>query len=152
MNNILSWLESRITVTEQDVVALVVKVKQGIALAAHEINAGLGWIANETPNIAADIQQAASLVQLAGVVDPAAEPEVVAAVAAANTAVAGLNAFATAYKSGTGTAQSVVAGYTAIKAAQSAAANAAAIAASAPVTPAPVAAVPTVAASTSAAA
>jgi hypothetical protein len=143
--SILTWLESKISVGEADVVAIVIKVKQGAELVAHEINAALGWIADNTPAIAADIQQAASLIQLAGVIDPLAEPEVQAAVIAANTAVASLNAFANAYKSGTGTAAAVVAGYSAIKNAQSAAAKATALAASAPVTAPPAPSAPSAA-------
>jgi hypothetical protein len=137
MTNILSWFESVLTVTEKDVVALVIKVKQGIVLANHEIHAALGWIANEAPTIAADIQQVSTILEIAGTIDPAAAPEVEAAVAAANVAVAGLNKFASAYKSGSGTAAAVVAGYTAIKAAQSSVATATALAVSAPVVPAP---------------
>jgi len=136
MTSILSWLENALTVTENDVVAIVVKVKQGVELAAHEVSAALGWIADNTPAIAADIQQVSSIIQLAGVVDPAAAAGVTAAVAAANTAVAGLNAFASAYNNGSGNAASVVAGYTAIKQAQAAVASATAIAVSAPSAPA----------------
>ena len=130
--SVLSWLENVLTVTEKDVVAIVVKAKQEIELAAHEINAALGWIASNTPAIAADIRQVSSIIQLAGVIDPAAEAGVAAAVVAANTAVAGLNAFASAYQNGSGNAASVVAGYTAIKQAQAAVASATAIAVSAP--------------------
>ena len=136
---ILSWLEDALTVTEKDVVAIIVKVKQGIELAETEISAALGWIANNSGTIASDVQQVSSILLAAGTIVPAAAPEVDAAVAAANVAVAGLNQFASAYKSGSGTVASVVAGYTAIKQAQSAVANATALAVAAPVTPAPVA-------------
>lgn len=129
---ILSWLEDALTVTEKDVVAIIVKVKQGVALAESEISAALGWIANNASVIASDVQQVSSILLAAGTIDPAVAPEVQAAVAAANLAVAGLNTFASAYNSGAGTVQSVVAGYTAIKNAQSAVAKAAAVAVSAP--------------------
>jgi len=131
----LSWIENAFIVTEKDVIAIVVKAKQDIELAAHEINAALGWIADNTPQIAADIGQVASILQFVPAIAPVAAPEVEAAVAAANLAVAGLNKFASAYKSGSGTVASVIEGYTAIKTAQSAAAKATALAVAAPAAP-----------------
>lgn len=131
-NSFLSWLEHALTVTEQDVVEIVVKAKQEVQLIAHEIKAALGWIADNTPAIAADIQRIESILQLVTIVDPAAKIAVLESVALANTAVAGLNAFASAYRNGTGDVESVVAGYSAIKSAQAAVAKATAIAVSAP--------------------
>jgi hypothetical protein len=137
-SSIFSWLEHAFTVTEQDVVAIVLKAKKDIVLVAHEIDAALGWIANNTPQIAADITQVATILQAVPAIVPTAAPEVEAAVVAANVAVAGLNKFAAAYKSGSGDALSVIAGYSAIKSAQSAVAKATALAVAAPVVvPAP---------------
>ena len=116
----IGWFFS---VTEQDVLALIVKIKQAEAVVARDISAALGWIADNTPAIVADIEQVLSIVQVVGIADPKVE----LAVTAANEAVAALNAYATAYKNGTGTVQAVVSGYSALKQAQAAAATATAV-------------------------
>ena len=69
-----------------------------------------------------------SIVSVVGI----SSPQVEAAVVAANTAVSALNAYATAYKNGTGTPQAVLAGYSAFKNAQAAAAQATSAAVLAP--------------------
>jgi hypothetical protein len=138
----MSWLsnvENFFVTTEQDVLKIIVKVKQDIQIADHEINLALAWIADHAPAIAADIEGVLSIVQVAGLANPA----VGVAIAAANEAVVALNAYATAYQKGQGTAASVVQGYSAFKQAQAAAASAASVAVSAkPVTVAMAAAVP----------
>lgn len=142
----LSVIENFFSITEKDVVALVLKIKHDIDVTNAQVKAAMGWIANATPQITKDIQTVESIVQVIGV----GNPTVAAAVAAANVAVAGLNAYATAYNNGTGTPAAVVAGYSAAKLAQAAAANAASVAVAAPVTaPAPASspAVPSTAAS-----
>lgn len=113
---------------EADVIAIVVKAKQEIDLVAHEIDLALGWIANNTPAIVADIEQVLGIVQAIGIVNPQVE----AAVTAAHEAVAALDVFATAYKNGSGSAQSVVAGYAALQQAKAAAAAAKSVAVSTP--------------------
>ncbi|MGA8170297.1 MAG: hypothetical protein WB816_05630, partial [Methylocystis sp.] len=85
------------TETEQEVVAIIAKAKVGVALAAHEISIGLAWVANNTPQIAADLQTAETLIVATGV---GANPSVAAAITAANVAVAGLNQYAASVKSG----------------------------------------------------
>ena len=119
-----SGIQQFFIVTEKDVIAIILKVREEAELAAHEISAALGWIADNTPAIAADIQEVLSIVQAIGIVDPRVD----LAVTAAHEAIAALDAYATAYKSGTGTAQAVVSGYAALKQAQGAAAQASAVA------------------------
>ncbi len=113
--------------SEQDVLGIIVKIKQDVDILESDISAALKWIADNTPAIAADIESVLSVVQAIGIPNPAVQ----VAVTAANEAVLALNAYATAYKNGTGTAQAVIAGYSALKQAQAAAANAASAAVSA---------------------
>ena len=113
-------LKSFFVTTEKDVFDLIVLIEQDGEVLINEIEAALTWIANNTPAIAADIQRVLSIVQVVGITNPTVE----AAVVAANEAVSALNAFAAASKSGAGTAESVVAGYTALKQAQAAVAAA----------------------------
>ena len=123
----LTTIEGWWAVTEQDVWATVVKIKQDIDVAESDIIAALNWIADNAPAIAADIQRVLSIVQVVGISSPAVETAVVAA----NEAVSALNAFATASKSGANTVDSVVAGYSALNSAQAAVASATAHAVSA---------------------
>lgn len=122
---------------EQDVVKVVAQVKADIDVAIQDIDSALKWLANQTPAIAAGLATAASLIEQVGLVS---NPEVAAAIQAANIAVQGLNAFAAAANTGKTMPQAVVDGYTAYKSAQAAVASAAAVAAKTP-TPAAGAAV-----------
>lgn len=125
----LASLKSFIVTSEADVVAVIVKIKTEEAVIASEINNALHWIASNEPTIAADIQQVLSVVETVGA---AANPQVVAAITAANLAVNALNAFAAASNSGSSNTQAVLAGYVAVKQAQAAAASAAAAAVQSP--------------------
>ena len=128
-----------VSYAESDVLKLVAAIKNEEQVAVNDINAALKWIAGNAGTITTDIQQVLGLVQVVGIANPA----VMTAVTAANAAVGALNQFAAAYNSGTGTVQSVIAGYSAFKQAQAAAATATSIAVSAvspvPASPAPAA-------------
>lgn len=124
-------LKSFITTTEADVVEIIAKVKTGAQVAERDISDALHWVASNAPSITSDIQSVVGVAEAVGV---AGNPEVVAAITAANLAVDGLNAFAAAANSGKSEPQAVVAGYVAAKQAQAAAASAAAAAAQAPTT------------------
>lgn len=125
----LSTIENLFTETETDIIALVAAVKKGEAVVAGDIDRAIKWVASETPTIVADLQSAVALVTAVGV---ASNPDVAAAITAANLAVTALNAFAAASSSGTTDAQAIVSGYVAVKQAQASAASAAAAAASVP--------------------
>jgi len=129
-------LQNFITETEADVVAIVTDIKAGVAVVENDLVAAEHWIASNAPAIAADIQQVLGLVEAVGV---GSNPEVAAAVVAANLAVNALNAFAAASNTGATPTQAVVAGYVAVKQAQSAVSSAMAATAAAPTTKAPAA-------------
>jgi hypothetical protein len=122
-------IENLFTETESDIVALVAAAKNGIGVVETDVAKALAWVAKATPQIAADLQTAETLIVSTGV---ATNPEVAAAIVAANIAVQGLNAFAASAKAGQSNAGAVIAGYVAVKQAQTAASSAAAIAANAP--------------------
>jgi hypothetical protein len=125
----LSTLENWISETEADVLVVIADIKQGIVVLESDINAALTWIANNAPAIASDIQEVLGIVETIGV---GTNPEVAAAVTAANAAVSALNAFANAKNSGATNTASVLAGYTAVQQAQAAVATAKAAVVSAP--------------------
>lgn len=132
----MSSLQNFISETEADVVKVVTAIKADMAVIASDLVAAEHWIASNTPAIAADIQQVLGLVEAVGIT---ANPEVAIAVAAANTAVTALNAFANASNTGATPTQAVVAGYVAVKQAQSAVSSAMAAAVTAPTVAAPAA-------------
>ena len=118
-------LKAFFTTTEADVVSVIVKIKTDASVIESEVNSALHWIAANAPAIAADLQQVVGVVEVVGV---ASNPQVAAAITAANVAVTALNAFAAASNKGQTNPQAVLAGYVAVKQAQSAAASAAAAA------------------------
>jgi hypothetical protein len=132
----LTSLQNFISETEADVVTIVTNIKAGVAVVESDLAAAEHWIASNAPAIAADIQQVLGLVEAVGI---GANPEVAAAVTAANLAVNALNAFAASSNAGATPAQAVVAGYVAVKQAQSAVSSAMASSAAAPTTSAPTA-------------
>src|ERR1700753_1797968 len=118
--------------TEADVVSVITAIKTEEAVIASDVAAAQHWIASNAPRTAADIQQVLALITEIGVTS---NPEVAAAVTAANVAVTALNAFANATNAGQNAAQSVVSGYVAVKQAQAAVSSAKAAAVAAPTTP-----------------
>lgn len=108
----MSWTNWWST-TEQDVIALIAKVNTDVVVAEKDVNNALKWIAAETPAIVGGLQTALQIASMFGVVTA---PEL----AAANAAVAALNAFASAQTSGQNNVQSVVNGYIAYTQAASA--------------------------------
>ncbi len=115
--------------TESDVLVIITNIKADVAVEQSDINAALHWIASNAPAIAADIQEVVGIAETVGV---GANPEVAAAIIAANTAVTALNAFAASSNSGQNNTQAVLAGYVAVKQAQAASSSAAAAAVAAP--------------------
>jgi len=124
----LSKIEHFFSVTEQDVLTVIVKFKQGLEVGERDVSYALGWIADNIGQIDSYMESVLSIAQVVGAVNPTVE----AAIVAAHEAVAALDAFAAAYKSGTGTVHAVASGYSALKLAQAAAAKATAAAVSAP--------------------
>ena len=130
-----SW-KAFLTETEADVVKIITAIKADAVIIEADVVAAQHWIANNAPTIAKDIQQVLGLVEAVGI---GANPEVAAAVVAANLAVSALNAFAAQTNAGGNAAQSVVAGYVAVKQAQSAVSAAMAASVAAPTVAAPTA-------------
>src|SRR5208337_4951428 len=121
-------VEHFFTVFEADVVAVVIKIKQGEEVLANDISLVLNWIVNNVGTIASDLQLVESVV-----VAVAPTPAVEVAIATANEAMTALNAYAQAHAAGQSTVQAALDGYTAYKQAQAAAATAVAAAAASPV-------------------
>lgn len=113
----LDSLKSFIVTTEADVVAVIAKIKTEEEVVVTEVNNALHWIASNAPTIVADIQSVISVAQVVGV---AANPQVAAAITAANLAVAALNKFAAASNAGQSNTQAVLQGYVAVQQAQAA--------------------------------
>jgi hypothetical protein len=130
MTSFLTNLENFFQTTEADIVAIVIDIKNGLAVAESDINTAMKWFAAQIPGIVSGIQQVESVAQQLGVTNNA---EVAAGIVAANAAVAALNAFAASENSGASNTSAVVAGFIAVKQSQAAAASAAAAAAGAPV-------------------
>lgn len=115
--------------TEQQVAQTVGQIKADVDVAIQDVDAALQWVVQQTPAIASDLQIAASLIEQVGL---ASNPEVAAAIAAANIAVQGLNAFAAAANSGKTMPQAVVQGYVAVTSAKAAVSGAKALTAKTP--------------------
>jgi hypothetical protein len=125
----IDTLKSFIVTTEADVVAIIAKIKTAEEVVVTDINNALHWIASNAPTIVSDIQSVIGVAETVGV---ASNPQVAAAITAANLAVAALNSFAAASNAGQTSTQAVLQGYVAVKQAQAAAASAAAAAVATP--------------------
>lgn len=112
--------------TEQDVINVIALIAKEAPVIEADIQKALKWIANETPTIASDLQTTTALVTAVGATS---NPQIAAAITAANIAVAGLNAFADNYNKGSASTVAVIDGYIALKQASAAASSAAAAAA-----------------------
>lgn len=112
--------------TETFVQNVISQVQKAEAIAVADLDAALKWVASNTPTIVADIEQ---VIGFAGQVGLASTPAGAAAVAAAQVAIATLNAVAQSQNTGASDIQTLLAGYTAVKQAQAAAATTAAAAA-----------------------
>src|ERR1700761_7448305 len=129
LSNFVNSAKNWLTETESDVLVVITKIKAEEAVLATDIAAAQHWIASNAPTIAADVQQVLAIITEIGVTS---NPDVAAAVTAANVAVTALNAFANATNAGAGAAQAVVSGYVAVKQAQAAVSTAKAAAVAAP--------------------
>jgi len=120
-------IEHFFTVFEEDIVAIVIQIKNEVPVIEADISKVLNWITNNVATIAKDLQLVESIV-----VSVAPTPAVLAAVATANEAMTALNAYAQAHASGLSNAQAALNGYNAYKQAQAAASQAVAISLSTP--------------------
>ena len=121
MTNIIQTVESWFVTTEAQVQAVIVQIQQEVPVVEAAIHSALVWVAGQVPTVAADVQIVEGLITQMGF---NSNPNVAAAITAANLSVAALNAFAAAENSGTSDAQAVVNGYVALKQAQAAVASA----------------------------
>lgn len=99
--------------TEADALKVIVKIKNGIEFADHEVLAGLQWLNAHAGDIAQAVSvvaQAVGALAGAGVNIP---PSVLSAVKDANVAVVGLNAMVANQEKGT--PQALIDGYVASK-------------------------------------
>jgi hypothetical protein len=142
--SVFTKIEDFFHTTEQDVIEVIAAIPHGIVVAEEALQKASHWIVGQAPNISANLQLAEGLIVASG---GGADPQVRAAIAAANVAVAGLNAYAKASATGNITTDAIAQGYIAVKqasaaaasASSAAAANAAAKATTAVSAPAPVA-------------
>lgn len=116
LSSIEQSIEDFAVETEADVQAVIAAVAKGVQEAETLIDDALQWVVNNTPTIVTDIT---NVIGFASAVGATANPTVAAAVAAAQTAIAALNAVAAAKNSGATDIQTLLSGYTAIKQAQS---------------------------------
>lgn len=115
--NIKAWFVH----TEQDVVAFMLKVWNEQAVIESEIQSAAAWIVRSgLPALVDDINKISPFVAVIGTAT--GHPELTANMAALNTAMVGIQAFAAAANSGSITADQVVAGYGSLKNASAAAA------------------------------
>jgi hypothetical protein len=106
----MSWF----TTAEKDVITFIQKAEQGFKVVEKDAKAAITWIAKEIPVVANDVAMVAGFIGQVPVVGT--NPEVLAAISAANIAMQGLNVLAQAYNStGVITAQSVASAYAAYK-------------------------------------
>lgn len=111
--NPLNWFSApAIAADEAFVVNVIGKAKAGIAVVEADIHSAIGWLVTNAPAITADIN---TLIVLVLKVGGNTNPEVAAAIAAANIAVNVLNTLATAKQSGSADSAAIVAAYGAIK-------------------------------------
>ena len=113
-------VENFVAETEADVQAVIANIGKGVALAESTLASALSWVASEVPTIVPYLEEAISFATAVGA---ASNPEAATVIAAAQTAVAALNAVATAQGSGASSAATLLAGYTAIKTTQAAGAQ-----------------------------
>lgn len=114
---------------EKKVAATFSKAVNGVEVALHEVEAGIGWIEDNAGTIISKIQFVEGLVAQLAI---AANPNVAGIVLAANAAVASLNAAVAARQAGVTTPQQLIDAYQAFAAADAAVAQAKAAAALTP--------------------
>lgn len=135
-----SWLKNELTITEEFVEGVIIKIKQGVMIAETDLNDVIKWGIANAPAIATDVTAVAGAVAQVGF---AGNPAMAAAVSAAELAVDGLKAAAATPNAGTGNVaaniQAALNVYAAVQTAKGAAATAKAVLAATP-TPAQTAA------------
>lgn len=144
--SVTTWFQT----VEADIQAFITKVVNEVEILIADAESALSNVAALVPTIAADVTAAASFIE--GIPVVGQNPDVMAAVTAVQLADAGLQAFAKQYQAATApggsitvtqATQAVVAGYQAVKQAQTATATLTSTAvAAAPATAAVIAATP----------
>jgi hypothetical protein len=117
--SLITGLEAWWATTEADVIAAIAAIKADIAIAITDIEKALSWVNANVPAINADIAEvngALTTVAAAGIHIPAA---VTTAIADANKAVSALNSYQQIVAQGGTATAALLAGYGAIKQAQS---------------------------------
>ena len=132
----LSGLESFFITVESDVIKTIANIQQGLGAAAHEIQAGLDWVAKQAPAASAAAKQISSVAALVApevtALNPAAGTAMGAGVAALNMASDALDAFSAQMAAGTNggavqtDATALLAAYHTLKSSQAATATLAA--------------------------
>lgn len=118
MQNLKNFFQT----TETEVLAVIVKIKNGIVYAEQEVANGLSWLEGHAGEISDSVNTVAGVVGSLAGAGIAIPPAVQQAVKDANAAVQGLNAMVASQEKGT--PQALIDGYVAAKQAL-AAANAA---------------------------
>jgi hypothetical protein len=134
-------IENAIVTTYDDAKAIFMDIVTGVKGAEAKAGSLLSWIAGQVPNIAADVKAVETDIELVEAAFPgfSQNAAVTTAIADANSAVAGLNAFATAADAGTNNVTAAITGFSAFEAANAATASASAAVASAAAAKAPAA-------------
>src|ERR1700677_4428045 len=98
---------------EADVQAVITKIITGVDTVIADVDAAFQWVLGEIGPVVSGLEQVVSWIEDLAPVTTALglTPEATAAIAAANEAVAGSTAFASAANSGSNPAVAVVAGY-----------------------------------------
>lgn len=107
--NPFSWFSAK--TIEDDVLLVIAKLRAGVAIIVADVKAALNWIDANAGTIVGDLEAILALLTKLG---GAANPELAALVAAANTAVAALNAYADSRAKGGSQTTAVVDGYLAV--------------------------------------
>lgn len=125
-----SGLEAFFVTVESDVIKTIANIQQGFGAAAHEIQAGLNWVAQQAPAATAAAKQISSVAALVApevsAINPGAGAAMTAGVAALNMASNALDAFSAqmAANAGASTAQTdataLLAAYHTLKSSQAA--------------------------------
>lgn len=118
--NIFGTIRGFFVTTERDVVAFMMKVWDEVPVVEAEISKAANWITNKgLPTLTADVAAITPFVSVIGTA--VGHPELAANMLALDTALAGIQAFASSVNAGSVTPDQVVAGYGSLKQASAAA-------------------------------
>lgn len=112
---ILAKIKPAVVASEADVYNLFLRIRRGLPIFVHEVEAANQWIITNIPTVAARLNEVlASLTTLQATTGLTLPASALVAIADANKTVTALNAYATASAAGKTTVQSIAAGITAI--------------------------------------